>query len=619
MRAAWGALKGAVQELNDVLLEDENEIQTDMEKTRNELKYSNEHLIKQSHFHDFDLTCTEKKHDNFGSKNGDKCNFELENNLYIDQSRKRGSSVSNVPTTYSVSSTMNKIVTGNKDNFNPVQKFESTSECKYINESYFSNKEELNGIICEDNFNEKEKNNICLDDEEVNLEYEEEINAGSEHELELINSEGHSLACSSEKDDYSIGTEELEYDEDDNANINNFQADTSCNNLSSKHVVELEKIFQLEIKTTDDLCRILEGYYSDWKGIINDLINNKELILKLTPPHYESYLRGTLFDNNKPFSLGFTVLLGQCIISFVTEIEKNNSKISDQKLNISKLTEDNNKLNDLLEKSEIEKSVNLKEISDLSKVINSLKEENERLIFILDNESNGKNEIDKKRIEELENERNGLIKNLNDMISEKENTKDEIDKLQEHINNLTSIIEGYQTEEDQINNRYEIELEKVRTNERKLISKLSRLESLQKEVENMKIQTEKLNNEKSMLEKGISELKENNKNLFDSNEEMIRQINSIKEEQREYMIDKRFIQQLIQKYYEEDSRPKYRNDLFNLLCDAIGIPEDEKSKYFASEPKHSKKSESNSSDLSQNIGFADMFYNFLNSEIEGNI
>ncbi|KAK6589359.1 hypothetical protein RS030_213347 [Cryptosporidium xiaoi] len=619
MRAAWGALKGAVQELNDALLEDETEIQIDAEKIHSETKYNNEYSKKNNNGNDLDFSYS-KKNNNFYLGSDDKDNLELDHTLNVPFHINGDSLVSSGISTDSIPGTINETKSKNGDDrFKFRDKSTNVLKTKYSDESDLGSEEEMNKeAIKGDEFDEIDDNRSSKDIiDERNSEDEEEPIIGNDNELELINSEDGSLSYSTEKDDYSIGTEELEYNESGNSRINN-ENDVSDGNLPRKHVIELEKIFQMEIKTIDDLCRILEGYYSDWKGIRNDLINNKELILKLAPTHYESYLRETLFDIRKPFSLGFTVLLGQCILSFVNEIDQINCKISDKESNISKLIENNDELNNLIKKNEIEISENLKHISELSSTINSLKEENKRLEFNLEDKTNRKSEIDIKRIEELENERNNLIKNLNDMISEKENTKDELDKLHEHINNLTSIIEGYQTEEDQINSRYEIELEKARTNERKLISRLNELDSFQKEVENMKVQTEKLNEEKNILEKSISELKENNKNLFDSNEEMIKQIKSIKNEQKEYMIDKRFILQLIQKYHEEDSRPRYRNDLFDLLCDAIGIPEDEKLRYLACDHRNKKKPESNSGEPSQNLGFADMFYNFLNSEIERN-
>ncbi|OII74296.1 uncharacterized protein cubi_01140 [Cryptosporidium ubiquitum] len=660
MRAAWGALKGAVQELNDALLEEDDE---DHERSRRNKqkeyitypKERNDHVVSgnfnsstlkekpnseirnnsSSNGNHRNIISSVKKSNSFGLTNplNGNTRVEFNDNLPLNNNQYSEQNIFMLQGSES-SGESNSIIDEDFDwglDTESISKEKFDSKTNQITKKNEYN-EELGQEPCESNFNMHSRIRK-LHEEFQQKDYSDDEDDGDGIKGELIeennspnNTESESIIVTEDDGESNI-TDPLEDgenrpEEDDEKTLSNGSDDEDLGtlNLPEKYLKELFEIFHMEINNIDYLLKVIQGYYSDWKGIRDSLISDKELLVKLAPPHYESYLKNTVLDKSKPFSLGFTVLIGQCIYSFLQEFKKG----------ISLITEQENKINDLLQKSaeystivqniETENTEFSRKISVLENEINFLKERNEELQNKTEEEAREKDQVDRKRIDDLELERNNLIEKINQMIAEKEESKIEMEKLHDHINNLTSIIEGYQAEEEQINSRYEIELERARSQEIKLQSKLNVLNSCQDEISSLKENILKLEGDRNLLEKHISELQENNKNLLNSNEQIMKQLKDTKEEQKEFMIDKRFIIQVIQKHNEDGSRIKYRNDLFNLLCDAIGLSEEERSNLFFGDNKNSGSNSRENAvhDLNQGMGFADLFYNFLNSEVEEN-
>ncbi|TRY52636.1 Uncharacterized protein CTYZ_00003054 [Cryptosporidium tyzzeri] len=692
MRAAWGALKGAVQELNDALLEEDDD---DHEKSRKNnypghIAYSrerNDHVIN-----DYFNSNINLKKSNFGSKNNLRSNDN--NESFISSNKERNilslsSSLNdiqridmkgNLPLEYNQYSNQNIIMLQDSESSKESNSFtdeefdwgldtESTLRGKlYSKTNQFSQKKEYNEELAQKTYKfdsgetEEKSSDIYTRTNKLNKivqqsDYSEDDDYKNNDELTVENNfpnycesesivvteddEGSNMTdtledCENklkeemgeeveEKEEKKKAKEEGEDEEEEEKEeevktVSNSSDDEDLGilNLPSKHSKEFSDIFQMEIGSADYLLEVIQGYYSDWNSIRDSLILDRELLIKLAPPHYESYLKNTILDKSKPFSLGFTVLIGQCICSFLQEFKKKASLIVKQEDKINELFQKCTEYTTNVQNIEAENYELSKKISILEDEISFLREKNEELLNKIEDDTKEKDQIFRKRFEDLEIERNNLIEKINLMIEEKFESKTEVDKLHEHINNLTSIIEGYQAEEEQINSRYEIELERARSQEKKLQSRLSVLDSCQDEITSLKDNITKLEEDRNSLEKQIGELLENNNNLLNSNEQIMKQLQDTKEEQKEFMIDKRFIIQIIQKHNEDGSRIKYRNDLFNLLCDAIGLSHDERSNLFISDSRNSASNsrENVIHDLNQGMGFADLFYNFLNSEVE---
>ncbi|KAH8583683.1 centrosomal [Cryptosporidium sp. chipmunk genotype I] len=669
MRAAWGALKGAVQELNDALLEedDDNHERNRRNRRPEYIAYPrerNDHVVNE-HF----------------EPSIQKANFELRNNLHYNNDNRDFISSGKRTNSLSLSSSLNNSTRIDLKNNLPLecnqysrqniimlQDSESSGENNSITDEEFDwgldtestlkgksdlkanqiaqknqNNEELEQDLNKVDSSEPEEKNSKvytrtnkLHEKDQRSDYlEEEDDDHGNDNGELIeannssnNSQGESIVVT-EDDEESNMTDRLEgcetrleeEEEEEEVKTVSYASDDGdlrMLDLPSKYSKKLSEIFHMEIGDIDYLLKVIQGYYSDWSDIRDSLISDKELLIKLAPPRFESYLKNTVLDKSKSFSLGFTVLIGHCICSILQEFKKRASLIAEQENKIDELFQKCAEYSAINQNIENENHGLGKKISLLENEINFLREKNEKLLNKMEDDAKEKDQVDRKRLQDLELERNNLIEKINQMIQERSDSKVEVDKLHEHINNLTSIIEGYQAEEEQINSRYEIELERARSQERKLQSRLSVLDSCKDEITSLKENIAKLDEERNLLERHIGELKENNKNLLNSNEQMMKQLQDNKEEQKEFMIDKRFIIQIIQKHNEDGSRIKYRNDLFNLLCDAIGLPEEERSNLFVSDNKNSGSNirENDMHDINQGMGFADLFFNFLNSEVE---
>ncbi|POM84270.1 hypothetical protein CmeUKMEL1_11555 [Cryptosporidium meleagridis] len=717
MRAAWGALKGAVQELNDALLEEDDD---DHERSRRSkypghITYSrerNDHVVND----DFSSNINLKK-SNFGLKknlnpNDNKKDFitshkgknSLSSSSYLNDS-KRIDLKGNLPLEYNQYSNQNIIILQDsesskesnsitdeefdwgldtestlkgkldsktnqffqKKQFNQelsqrTYKFDSgeteekssdiytetnkfkkiVQQSNYSKDDGYKNNDEL---MVENNFSnngegesvvvteDDEGSNItdALEDCENKLKEEErekleekegkrKVREGVEEEEKEEEEEEEEEQEEEEEEEEEEQEQEQEQEEEEVKTVSNSSDDEDLRifNLPSKYSKEFSEIFQMEIGSVDYLLEVIQGYYSDWNSIMDSLISDRELLIELAPPHYESYLKNTILNKSKPFSLGFTVLIGQCVCSFLQEFKKKASLIDKQENKINELFQKCTEYSTNSQNIEAENNELSKKISVLEDEINFLREKNEELLNKIEDDTKEKDQKFRKRLEDLEIERNNLIEKINQMIEEKSESKIEVDKLHEHINNLTNIIEGYQAEEEQISSRYEVELERARSEEKKLQTRLSVLDSCQDEINSLKDNIAKLEEDRNSLERRVGELVENNNNLLNSNEQIMKQLQDTKEEQKEFMIDKRFIIQIIQKHNEDGSRIKYRNDLFNLLCDVIGLSQDERSNLFISDNRNSGSNsrENLTQDLNQGMGFADLFYNFLNSEVE---
>ncbi|KAF7458701.1 putative centrosomal protein [Cryptosporidium felis] len=674
MRAAWGALKGAVQELNDALLEvEDDEIEENKGKIFDDYK-KNQEARNYSEIHNLNLTNNKgkstinKRNDHEKNKNFRKNTItsysndlvgmqdnEISDNKKLEKyknSKNLSKRTEMFPQKESLTSSDNIIMlqdSENSDESNPendeffdwgleTKERNSLNEYSEIKNSQVTDSNGTSKVIFgkqskEDggenkvldilSSDDKIQNNIASGSEEENFEY----NNNSQHSANTIGLSARSPIDGTE----SIGTDTFEYEDYNNdyseendelaySNMDQYLNDEDLgeSTLPSVYIEELSEIFHMEIKNIEYLLKVIQGYHSDWKGIRDSLIGEKELIISLAPKHYESYLANTVLDAAKPFSLGFTVLIGQCIESFIKEIKKKDDEIALLQDNIVEFEIKNSKQLKLTESLELRNTELNRLIPTLEEKLAFLEGENADLRLNIENERRESDKIDRKRVEDLENERNNLIVQLEKMTSEKGELQMEIERLHDHINNLTSIIEGYQTEEEQINSRYEIELERARFQERKLLSKLSALDSCYEEINLLKQNISELEEEKNSLLKQMNDLQENNKNLLDSNEAILKQLNDLKEEQKNHLIDKRFIIQVIQKHNEDKSRIKYRDDLFNLLCDVIGIQEDERSLLFGEKRSDiGNTREQAIENINEGIGFADLFYNFLNSEVEG--
>ncbi|KAJ1608387.1 coiled coil-containing protein [Cryptosporidium canis] len=659
MRAAWGALKGAVQELNDALLEDDDE-RTEARKNQSQehisyprdridrytqnpgtdktkqgikgSKYSNNNAIRgvfSSDHHDSSSLIVNSISENkkVGSTRASLLNNQqsVQNVIMLQDSDNSADSDSmreDFDWGLGIESTLDNEINSKPNNI-PSEYKEKLDNCPNTQDSHSSEEKCSDEYISLAKTNEISNTGVQseyeCDDKSVALDDEQVDDQSLENSLEgsLVVTEDDEQSNITETFENGENRIEDEYEK----TVSNDSDDDYLKalDLPSKYSEELSEIFHMEINSVDYLLKVIKGYYSDWKGIRDTIIEDRDLLLKLTPPHYESYLRNTVLDESKPFSLGFSVLIGQCISSLLYEFKKKLLFVTEQEKKIDDQLKNNVEQSTRLKAVEAENTELIGKISSLREEINYLTEKNKEMYNKMEKETQEKELIDRTRLESLEVERNNLIERINKMIAEKDESKIEVDRLHDHINNLTSIIEGYQAEEEQINSRYEIELERARSQERMLQSRLSILDSCQDEIHSLKGDISRLEDDKSALEKCINELKENNENLLSSNEHIMRQLKEVKDEQKEFMIDKRFIIQIIQKHNEDGSRIKYRNDLFNLLCDAIGISEEERSNIFASDNKSSSQTrEDVGYDLNQGMGFADLFYNFLNSEVEEN-
>lgn len=681
MRAAWGALKGAVQELNDALLEEDDEhgeSRRDQHKEHAPYPWNrgghtppSDHYISNSGKRDVNPGPKGSSCSKGGSNRGVAFNSEsrgggtgltnslsgaasaelndalfpnstqhpMQNIIMLQDSEDSASSssVSDGDLDWGLGSGSGSENTQNDQADSRPSKF---SQIEYLEKPAQTPKTRTSPQESEEQRHIGYLGALQLQaDEELrrdgHSEYESDgeniamggsdIEDGLMENQSLSNSLGGSVALTEDGEESSNITDTLEnrFEEDYEKTVSNGcsdEDDLKCLDLPSKYSEELSEIFHMEISSVDYLLKVIQGYYSDWKGIRDTLITDKDLLLKLAPPHYESYLRNTVLDESKPFSLGFAVLIGQCIHSLLQEFKKKLSLIAEQEKKVSELLQKDVEHSARVQAVQAENAGLAGKIAVFEEEVGLLKLKNKQLCDKMEKEAREKEQADCKRLEDLEAERNDLIERINRMIAERDESKIEFDKLHDHIGNLTSIIEGYQAEEEQINSRYEIELERARSQERKLQSRLSVLDSCQDEIHSLKGEISRLEEGRSTLERRISELQENNENLLNSNEEIIKQLKEVKDEQKEFMIDKRFIIQIIQKHNEDGSRIKYRNDLFNLLCDAIGVSEEERSNLFSSENKSggSNTRENAAQDLNQGMGFADMFYNFLNSEVEEN-
>lgn len=671
MRAAWGALKGAVQELNDALLEeDDGYVVNRRDQHQEHASYpgdrsnqaANDHYISNSSRQNANLGFKGNPYSNnnggrgvFNSDSVDdstgltsslngKANVEVKGTLFSSNTQHSMQSIimfqDSEDSASSSSISDEGLDWGLGPEGTPEDEFDSRSGKLMQIEYQGKLAQNPNSVVDPQDLDEK-CSNRHLGTTQSNEEFRHDDH--SEHECDeknvatdsniddrltenryIDNSSGGSLMFT-EDDEGSDITDTLRNSEnrledDDEKTVSNGCSDDDdlkYLDLPSKYSEELSEIFHMEINSVDYLTKVIQGYYSDWKGIRDALVTDKDLLLTLAPSHYESYLKNTVLDESKPFSLGFAVLIGQCIHSLLQEFKKK----------LSLITEQDRMINELQQKG-VEHSARVQaenaglsgKITELEEEISFLKVKNKELCDRIEKEAQEKEHIDCKRLEYLETERNDLIERVNLMIAEKDESKIEVEKLHDHISNLTSIIEGYQAEEEQINSRYEIELERARSQERKLQSRLSVLDSCQDEIHSLKGDISRLEEDRSTLERRISELQENNENLLNSNEEIMKQLKEVKDEQKEFMIDKRFIIQIIQKHNQDGTRIKYRNDLFNLLCDAIGISEEDRSNLFAGENKTGGSNTRKNAvhDLNQGMGFADLFYNFLNSEVEEN-
>ncbi|KAL7068735.1 hypothetical protein ACR3K2_08940 [Cryptosporidium serpentis] len=535
MRAAWGALKGAVQELNEVLLEDETNVNDeDLPKLREDMAFKD--II--NNLKDIRLAI-----------NNDYSSATLLDKSVILEHE------SCLPSEVAVESRLETAFTT----------IEHNSEYVY-------------------------RIDLASDMHSRQIEEDTQLFTIDECQKEGLSPEIYECDRSI-VDDKSFISESIK--------LNN-KLDTFVAYNPTSFIRQLNQILQVEVNDLQDLSNTLLGYYGDWLGIRNQLVGEKELIIDKLPDHLQLYLQDVILKKDASFSLEMTVLLGECLVylvNYLKNFDKSRSEIN--------------------ESSKGETKVELSDFfASIVKENEDLKTENMRLLAI-----NQDYIAELERLNSIDSEATELRQTVKDMTTALEQTKVEITTLRNYANSLTSIVECFQTEEEETNARHQMELESIKEEARRLKDQIQLLNTYESEVRDMKRVVSNLFNEKQSLEKQIEDLHVNNRNLLENMERTLLQMHDLKQDLKFNFVDKRLVIQLIEKHNEKGVKIKYRDDIFCILCDIIGISKKDRERLniLPSENFDSTKNPSlKNTEKSSLKGLSELFFDFLDSEVTDN-
>ncbi|OII76626.1 hypothetical protein cand_000180 [Cryptosporidium andersoni] len=533
MRAAWGALKEAVQELNEVLLEDETNVNDEeFSKLRKDMGFK--HTV--NNLKDTRLAV-----------NNDYSTTLLDDNIILEHE-------SCLPSEVTVES-----------------RLETTFTTIEHNSEY------------------ADRIDLVSDKHSRQIEEDTQLFTINKYQEEDLSPEIYQC-------DKSIADDKLFISESTKLNS---KSDTFVA-YNPTFIRQLNQIFQVEVNDLQDLSNTLLGHYGDWVGIKNQLVGEKELIIDKLPNHLQLYLQDVILKKDAPFSLEMTVLLGECLVYLVNYLKN---------LDTSKS-----------EMNEFSKGETKVELSDffasIVKENEDLKTENMKLLTI-----NHDYITELERLNGIDSEATELRQTVKDMTTALEQTKVEITTLRNYANSLTSIVECFQTEEEETNARHQMELENVREEARRLKDQIQLLNICESEVRDMKRVVSNLSNEKQSLEKQIQDLHVNNQNLLENMERTLIQMHDLKQDLKFNFVDKRLVIQFIEKHNEKGIKIKYRDDIFCILCDIIGISKKDRERLniLPNDNLDSTKNPSlRNTEKSSLKGLSELFFDFLDSEVTDN-
>ena len=334
----------------------------------------------------------------------------------------------------------------------------------------------------------------------------------------------------------SLDEKDVEIENDFNTKLSELDNKTNIcfNELIKKINKKSNNENDLKIKLNDVIGKIIEDNENlekklesklnqkieDLKNEINKDIFNKINILEEKINQLEQNRENKSFRNR---NLSDNIYNNNKIIDRLKDLEQKIQKY--EKININQNKNNNDeKLNEF-------NSLIAKKMDDFEKYKNSLLDSFEK--------SESKINRNKLKIEDLNNQMAGLYEEIYRNKTEEKNETIENDNNQTEINNIKNDINNINKEiKNNINTKINELSDKINKNKNEILDFIERLNTLKQSIDNnLKFNNEKNmqknNNDKTIVEKSINDLKEEENTIKEFKEEIYSMINKIKDEKTE--------------------------------------------------------------------------------------